>query len=443
MTEPGFEEATPEDAAPLPARHVVAAVIGNALEFYDFTTYAFFSISIGHAFFPNLGDFVNLMLSLGIFFAGFLMRPIGGLVIGHYGDRAGRRPAMLLSFTLTGIAIIVMALIPPYSMIGWPAPLLALVARGVQGFALGGEVGPATAYLFEAAPLKHRGLYASYQSASQSVAQLAGGLAGFILAHLLNAVVLDQWGWRIAFLLGGLMLPFGYYVRRRLPETLHVREHAPAYAPLEKGVSVFRTHWRPIAFGLMVLLSGTIATYTLNYITTFSLRTLHMVVATSFAATLVLGFAGIVSSVGGGWLCDRIGRKPVMIWPRVLFLLSIWPIFFLIVHRRDAEALLYGSAALSLLANFTSGAVYAALSEGLPREIRSRSFGVIYSTSIAIFGGSTQLIETWLLQVTGSPMAPAWYLIGATVIGLLGIVLIAETAPMRRMAKARVLEGAR
>jgi MFS family permease len=419
---------------PLAARHVAAAVIGNALEFYDFTTYVIFSISIGHAFFPDLGQFANLMLSLGIFSAGFLLRPVGGVVIGTYGDRAGRRPAMVLSFTLAGAAIVAMALIPGYATIGWPAPILALVARGVQGFALGGEVGPATAFLFESAPARRRGLYASYQSASQSIAQLAGGVVGFTLAHVLDPLTFDQWGWRIAFLIGGLTVPFGYAIRRTLPETLHAKESFAAYAPLVEGISVLRTHWRPIAFGVMVLCSGTIATYSLNYLTTFAQDTLHMVVSTSLAAALVLGLFGVASSLAGGWLCDRLGRKPVMIWPRLLFLVLIWPLYFLIVRGRDAQALLLGTAALSLLANFAAGAVYSALSEGLPREIRSRSFSIIYSTSIAIFGGSTQLIETWLIRTTRSAMAPAWYLIGATAVGVIGILLIGETAPIRQRA---------
>ncbi|MBV9331703.1 MAG: MFS transporter, partial [Alphaproteobacteria bacterium] len=161
-------------------------------------------------------------------------------------------------------------------------------------------------------------------------------------------------------------------------------------------------------------------------------RTLHMVVSTSFAATLVLGAMGIVASIAGGWACDRLGRKPIMIWPRLVFLFAIWPIFYLIVREHDARALLIGSAALSLLANFASAALYVALSENLPRQIRSRAFSVIYATSITVFGGSTQLIETWLIKVTGSAMAPAWYMIGATLIGVIGILLIAETAPVRR-----------
>src|SRR5437667_1063810 len=153
MTEPGFDEPQPEGPAPLAKRNVLAAVIGNALEFYDFTIYATFSIAIGRAFFPDLGEYINLTLSLLIFFAGFVTRPIGGLIIGAYGDRVGRKPAMLLSFGLMGAAIIGMALIPSFRTIGWAAPVLAIAARTIQGFALGGEVGPTTAYLFEAAPV--------------------------------------------------------------------------------------------------------------------------------------------------------------------------------------------------------------------------------------------------------------------------------------------------
>ena len=436
MSEPGIEETgfafSVAEPASLRTRHVLAAVIGNALEFYDFTVYATFSIAIGHAFFPNLGAYANLMLSLLIFAAGFAARPVGGFFIGAYGDRVGRKPAMLLSFGLMGGAIIAMALVPSFAMIGWAAPALALLARSVQGFALGGEIGPTTAYLFEAAPPRHRGLYASFQSASQSVASLVGGAVGVVLTQLLSASALDAYGWRIAFLVGGLTLPFGLLMRRALPETLHMPDHLPAHAPLEEGRSVFRTHWRPIAFGIAVFASGTVATYTLNFMTTYAMGTLHMIARTSFAATLVLGAAGIVAALFGGWLCDRVGRKPVMVWPRIVFLLAIYPLFAIIVARHDATALLFGTAGLSILANISSAAVFAALSEGLPKEIRGRGFSIIYSTAIAVFGGSTQPILNWLIHVTQSPLMPAWYLTTFTAVGLVGIVLIAETAPARR-----------
>src|SRR5215472_8796957 len=285
MTEPGFDEPLSEGPAPLAKRHVLAAVIGNALEFYDFTIYATFAISIGHAFFPDVSRFWNLMFSLLVFFAGFITRPVGGYFIGSFGYRSGRKPAMLLSLGLMGASISGMALMPGFSVIGWFARALALTARTVQGFALGGEVGPTTAYLFESAPPNRRGLYASFQSVSQSVASLVGGAVGVLLAQWLSASNLDVYGWRIAFLLGGLTLPFGLLLRRSLPETLHTADHLPAHAPLEEGISVFRTHWRPIAFGIMVFASGTVATYTLYFLTTYARDTLKMVASTSFAAT--------------------------------------------------------------------------------------------------------------------------------------------------------------
>jgi MHS family citrate/tricarballylate:H+ symporter-like MFS transporter len=436
MSEPGLKDDTGDEPPPLALRHVVAAVMGNALEFYDFTVYVAFSISIGHAFFPSLSEDLSLTFALLIFAAGFITRPIGGLVIGSFGDRVGRKPAMLLSFGMMGGSVVAMAIVPSFSVIGWAAPILALASRAVQGFALGGEVGPTTAYLYEAAPTRHRGLYASYQSASQSIAALLGGAVGVVLAHYMRDADLDAYGWRIAFLLGGVTLPFGLILRRSLPETLHVREHMPAYEPLREGVSVFRTHWRPIAFGLMVFAAGTVATYTLNFLTTFARGTLHMVASTSFGATLVLGAVGIVASLFGGWLCDRIGRKPVMLVPRVIFLFSIYPLFMLIVQGHSAAALLFGTAGLSTLANLSAAAVYVSLSEALPREIRGRGFSIIYSTAITIFGGSTQLILHGLIDWTGNPMMPALYLTFFTAIGVAGIVLISETAPIRRAAIA-------
>ncbi len=262
-------------------RHVAAAVVGNALEFYDFTTYAFFSASIGQAFFPSGAggltstEFGSLMASLGTLWAGFVLRPVGGFVIGFYADRVGRRAAMLFSFTLMGLAILALAVIPSYSRIGLAAPILAILARLTQGFALGGEVGPTTAYLVESAPPRQRGLYASWQGASQSVASLVGGGVGFILSLYLSGHDLDAYGWRVAFLLGVLTLPFGLYVRRTLPETLHAPDHLPDYTIAAAGFSApsptwWRDHARAILTGLAVLAGGTVATYVLNFMTTYA-----------------------------------------------------------------------------------------------------------------------------------------------------------------------------
>ncbi|HXC56087.1 MAG TPA: MFS transporter [Rhizomicrobium sp.] len=420
-------------------RHVTAAVVGNALEFYDFTTYSFFAAAIGHAFFPtgpgglSNTEFGSLMLSLGTFGAGFALRPIGGIVIGHYADRIGRRPAMLLSFTLMGLAILALAFIPSYSRIGLAAPLLAIAARLAQGFALGGEVGPSTAYLVEAAPPLRRGLYASWQSASQSLAAMAGGTVGVVLALNLSPENLEVYGWRIAFVLGALTLPFGLYIRRSLPETLHAPDHLPDYVP-PGLLRILRDHFRPILLGFMILTGGTVATYVLNYMTTFARTTLHLGASPSFAATLVNGLFGVLASLAGGLLSDRFGRRGLMIVPRGLFLLAAWPVFFLIVAQHSTSALLLGTAVLSILLNVSSGAFYVAFIEILPKRVRGVVFATVYATAIAVFGGTTQPMVALLMHVTGNPLAMAWYLMAATAVSLVAMLLMEESAPAAKAA---------
>ncbi len=209
---------------PSPGRATLAVTIGNMLEFYDFITYSFFAIQIGRTFFPVGGEFGSLMLSLATFGAGFITRPIGALVLGTYSDRVGRKPAMVLSFTMMGCAIILLALTPSYESIGIAAPILAIIARMVQGFSLGGEVGPTTAYLLETAKPHRRGLAVSWQPASQQIAATIGALVGTILSETMSSAALDAYGWRIAFLLGAVCLPFGLWMRKGLPESLHLPE---------------------------------------------------------------------------------------------------------------------------------------------------------------------------------------------------------------------------
>lgn len=410
-------------------RHLAAALCGNALEFYDFTTYAFFAVQIGHVFFPVHSAFGSLMLSLATFGVGFAGRPLGGILIGAYGDRAGRKPAMLLSFALMGGAILVLALTPSYAAIGLLAPAVVVAARFVQGFALGGEVGPSTAFLMEAATPRTRGFYTSLQLGSQGLATLAGGTAGIILSNLLDASALESYGWRIAFLLGGSALPFGLYLRRALPETLELR--SPFSSPTaEVKARPLQGHWRVVVLSLVMLASATICIYTLSYLTTYASSTLHMRANISFAATAVFGLCNMTFSPISGWLSDRIGRRPVMVWPRVLLLLSVYPAFLLMIRNRDAATLLCATAIIATLNALSAGATLAAITEALPLRVRSASLGTVYAIAIAAFGGTTQLIITWLLHVTNSPLAPAWYLTGATLIGAVAMALMKETAPV-------------
>ena len=411
-------------------RGTLAVTIGNMLEFYDFITYSFFAIQIGRTFFPTHSQFASLMLSLATFGAGFVTRPIGGLVIGTYSDRAGRRPAMILSFTMMGCAIITLALTPSYDSIGIAAPIIVILARMVQGFSLGGEVGPTTAYLLEAAPRDRRGFAVSWQPASQQIAATAGALVGTVLSSSMTEAALNSYGWRIAFLLGAACLPFGLWLRAGLPETIDLHKaDMPPNRPAAGAVGVIRANARIIILGLLILASGTIATYVTQYMTTYAENTLHVATDLAFATSVVSNGLGIAGALLGGWLADRIGRWPVMVWPQLAALLLTYPIFWWIVETRSAWALLGGFGFLSLVGSIPYSAFYVALTEGLPQNIRGGAFATIYAVAIASFGGTAQLVVTWLIHVSGSSLAPAWYMLFAASVGLIAMTMMRETLP--------------
>ena len=418
---------TADDAAhaQVPGRQVAAAVVGNALEFYDFTTYALFAAELGRTFFPSHTAFESLMMSLLTFAVGFVGRPLGAIVIGRIGDRVGRKPAMLLSFTLMGVGMLGLVLIPSYAMIGPAAPALLVLCRLVQGFALGGEVGPTTAFLIEAARPGSRGLIGSWQSASQSVASLVGAAAGLLLAHILTPAELDAFGWRIAFGLGALVLPFGLILRRSLPETLHHREIG---APKPAGPG-WRAQIRPIVLGLMMIMSFTTSTYVLLYMTTYASQTLHMGPGASFGASVANGVSGVVFTLLGGALSDRFGRKPVMITARSLFLLSALPAFLLMSSQRTGLSVILATGVMSALSSASVGVALVALTESLRKETRSTAMAVLYAVAVTVFGGLAQPGVSALIKATNNPLSPAWYLIGAALVGVIAMSLLPETRP--------------
>jgi MHS family citrate/tricarballylate:H+ symporter-like MFS transporter len=423
---------------PISTRNVAAAVVGNWLEFYDFIVYTFFTLQIGDAFFPSHSAFGRLMLSLFTFGVGFIFRPIGAVVIGRFSDRVGRRPAMLLSFGLMGAALLGFVCVPTYRQIGMWAPILAVTCRLVQGFALGGEVGPTTAYLIEAAPLNQRGLYGAWQSASQSLASVSAGLAGLTISAVLSASATHDWGWRIALAIGVLVLPVGMIIRRHLPETLGRAEPklaAHADIAADAGpLAVLAGHWRVILLGLGLIAAATISTYVFSFMTTYAQTTLHMGMRTGLLVAVTNGIAGFAASIAGGALSDRFGRRALMIWPRILFLLAILPTFMLVVRIHQPVALLGMMAGLSIIGNLSGVPVLIAITESLRKDVRGVGVATIYATAVAVFGGTTQPIVAWLDHVTGNPLAIAWYLVGATCVGLLSSILIAETVVREKRA---------
>jgi MHS family citrate/tricarballylate:H+ symporter-like MFS transporter len=415
----------------LQKRQVLAVVIGNGLEFYDFVTYAFFASQIGRTFFPSNTPGTSLLASLATFGVGFLMRPLGALVIGRFGDRAGRKPAMLLSFLLIGVGVVGLPLIPSYASIGVLAPVLAIVFRLLQGFALGGEVGPSTAFLMEAAPPLRRGLYISLQATSADLAVFIAGLVGVGLASVLDAAALDAWGWRVALLLGAVIIPVGLVLRRTLDETLH----SPTQVHEEvrpKGYA------RIVALGLILLGTATTTNYLLEYMTTYASVTLGMSAKIAFGATAVIGLSGVICDTLGGWLSDRFGRKPIMIVPWLFLALAVFPSFWLLERLRTGAALYTTCAVLASLSTLSSATIIVAITESLPRQVRSAGIAITYALAISVFGGSTQFVVAWLIRATGNPLAPAWYMFSGVIIGLIALSQLPETAPVRFQAANRL-----
>jgi MHS family citrate/tricarballylate:H+ symporter-like MFS transporter len=406
---------------------VVAVGIGNALEFYDFLAFSFFSIQIGHAFFPAGETSHGLLYTLATFGIGFLTRPLGGIVIGRYADRAGRRPAMFLSLALMGVAILGVALTPPFAVIGVAAPILLLVFRLAQGFAMGGSVGTSTAYLVEAAPPERRGLYVSLQYATQDLSILVAGLVGFALSSWLSPAALDAWGWRIAFLLGVSIVPLGLWMRRNLPETF---AHGPARPEAARAPSARpAVPWRLVALGFVLLSSGTITSYVLTYLTTYAQDSLGLAVDLAFLVTISVGLSQMVFDLVAGALCDRFGRRPVLLLSMSLLLAVTVPLFVLLNRGPGLPVMLAAIGLLGALVSLTVGPTLIMITESLPAAIRCGTLGTLYAVAIATFGGSTQVVVKWLTDATGSTLAPAWYMTGALAAGTCAAWMMGESHP--------------
>ncbi|HEX7760076.1 MAG TPA: MFS transporter [Caulobacteraceae bacterium] len=450
-----FRQTLPPQAPPrLRASHIAAVAAGNGLEFYDFLIYATFALYIGRAYFPAHGPVMSLLLSLATFGIGFATRPLGGMVLGRLGDRIGRKPAMLISFALMAVGLLGLAITPSYAQIGLAAPVLVVIFRLIQGFALGGEVGPTTSYLVEAAPPRRRGLIGSMQGASQGVAFLAASGAALALSFALSPHDLERWGWRLAFLFGLIIVPFGLWLRGGLPDIAHAESPlvAEPSRPEAKGAEPYkpaanpdqrpapsRPLWILVALSVMLLASGTINTYVGSYMTTFAMDTLRLSAHAAFGVGVVNGVCTMLCAPIGGWLSDRFGRRGIMIPAASVSALAILPAFWMLIRHPSPLMLYAAMAATAIPTAMASAAALISITESFPPRMRSFAVGTIYAVAIAVFGGTTQFVVAWLLHATGQPMAPAFYRLAASLMGLTAMICLQESAPAKARAVIPVL----
>jgi MFS family permease len=417
----------PGATAALDGWSVAATVAGNALEFYDFLAYSTFAVYIGRAFFPGGNGATSLLLALATFGVGFLTRPLGALWIGAYADRAGRRPALTLTITLMTLGTLALVVTPTYASIGVAAPIILVAARLVQGLALGGEVGPATAVLLEGAPPDRRGAFVGWQGFSQGAAVFMAGIVGIALSRLQGATTLAAWGWRVPFALGLCIIPFGIYIRRRLPETL-------ADPGVRSSRAVLRNLWsmqrRTLVLAVLTLLSLTVSTYVNNYMTTYALTSLGMPAGKAMLATLANGAAMMTAALVGGRLCDRFGRTRTMIVPRVLTMLVVFPAFLLLLNVRTPVVLVLVTVFLTLIGGLSGTAALTALTESLPNESRGSGMAIAYAIAVTVFGGTTQFMIAWLIQVTGDRASPAYYVIATSAISVWAMAQLGARGPV-------------
>jgi len=425
---PAATAALPGDAAPPSKIKKIAAItVGNGLEFFDFSIYTYFAAIIGRQFFASTSEWGSLMLSLATFGVGFLVRPLGGIIIGGIADRRGRKPAMTLTLWLMALGSAIFIVIPGYAQIGIAAPLLMVLGRMIQGFAVGGEVGASTSMLLEYANDKNRAFYSSWQLFSQALSTLAGSGVGLLLTYSLTTEQLESWGWRLPFVFGLLLVPIGNYIRRFLDETA-VPAAADKNAPTPLA-EILRSYRKPLLLGTAIVIGGTSANYiVMHYITTYAKAILHMPFSLALWASWIAGFMQLALCAVAGIMTDRLGRKPVATWSRIMLMLLVFPAFMLMDATRNGTGLFIAVIVMVIPMVFTSVSSIVMMTELFPRRVRATGLALCYGLGVSIFGGFSQFIATWLIKLTGSNLGPAWYVIGTGLLSLVPIMFTKETA---------------
>lgn len=408
----------PAPRASIPIVPVLAATVGNALEWFDLAAYGFFAVPISKAFFPAADPTASMLLALGAFAASYLARPVGAVVLGAYADRRGRTVALMASIWLMALGTLAIAVTPTYSSIGVTAPICVVLARLVQGFSAGGEFGPAVALLFESSK-RRGGLLASWMLASQALSTIMAAALGVALTRFLSPGELESWGWRVPFVLGLLIAPAGFLLRRHVHEP--ERESLTAYGPLRELASMWK---RALLIGIGAIVVSTSANYFLLYLPVYAKTTLQMGPTVGFEAALLGGCVLFALTPIVGAMSDRIGRRAPMIWAAFLIPLCVVPLVYVLARRPSVHALFSAVLCLAVLKALYQGGLVAFLAELFPPRLRASGINVASNICIPIFGGLFPLTQTWLIKTTGDSAAPSLYLAAAALLSLASLFLV-------------------
>ncbi|MEN1968892.1 MFS transporter [Lentibacillus sp. N15] len=413
---------------------VTAGAIGSFVEFYDFAIYGYFATVISVNFFPSDSQIVSLLATFAAFAAAFLIRPLGAIIFGHYGDKVGRKSSLSMAVILMGISTLVIGLVPTHEQIGVLAPVLLVIARLLQGLSAGGEWGGSATFIVEYAPSDRRGMYGSWVQVSAFGGMLAGSAIGALTGIVMSEEMLNNWGWRIPFLFGGVLGVVGLYLRSKIEDTPAFKEQKLKNDIKNSPVkSSLTEHWKESLTAVGFTVAWTVATYMLlTYMPTFIVTTTNLSL-TQALFTNSIGLAVLVLFVPiMGTLSDRIGRKPLLISFAILTVLLTYPLF-LLISTGNILFVLFGQILFGIILAVFSGPGPTALVEMFPTKVRYTALGISYNVTVAIFGGTAPFISTFLISQTGNHSMPGFYLIITAIITLITVSRMAETknSPLR------------
>jgi MHS family citrate/tricarballylate:H+ symporter-like MFS transporter len=427
---------SPSTQSPSKVGAVIRVTSGNFLEQFDFFLFGFYATYIAAAFFPSTDEFASLMMTFAVFGAGFLMRPLGAIILGAYIDDVGRRKGLIVTLSIMASGTLLIVLVPGYGTIGMAAPLLVLLGRLLQGFSAGAELGGVSVYLDEMATPGKKGFYVSWQSASQQISIVVAAALGFGINQWMGASVVADWGWRIPFAVGCVIVPFIFVLRRNLAETEDFKNRT--VRPTMKQVfATLLANWRLVISGMLMVAMTTTAFYLITvYAPTFGKTVLNLSTSDALLVTLLVAISNFIWLPIGGAISDRLGRKPLLVGMTVLAIATAYPALSYLAAAPSFSRMLLVLLWLSFLYGMYNGAMVVALTEIMPVEVRVAGFSLAYSLATAVFGGFTPAMSTWLIHETGDKAAPGYWMSFAAACALIATLYIYRRAKGAQLSAA-------